>query len=147
MTRRPTHRDVTVLLGAACVGMLVLTACAGRPAASAAAGTASAFYSAIGSSDGAAACGLLTPAARHTLESDADESCDEAVLGGDVGTTLEERADPRPASTVSVAGREAQVVLSTDVVFLTITGSTWRITAVGCDPRPQRPYRCVVEGS
>jgi hypothetical protein len=126
---------------------LALSGCGSpRPTADAAASTATDFYDAIGRSDGTAACDLLAPATLEELESDADEPCDEALLDGDVGETLTARADPSTASP-SVAGRQAQVLLSSDVVFLTISGSSWLITAAGCDERPHRPYDCAVEGT
>jgi len=132
---------------AAVATILCATACVpARPTSSTAETTATAFYAAIAHSDGAAACHLLAPVAIESVESDADEPCDQAVTGGEVGDTLAARSDTTPTS-ASVAGREAQVVLSSDVVFLTVSGTSWLITAAGCDPRPHRPYDCVIEGS
>jgi hypothetical protein len=33
-----------------------------------------------------------------------------------------------------------------DVVFLTVSGADWLVTAAGCTPRPERPYDCQVSG-
>jgi hypothetical protein len=33
------------------------------------------------------------------------------------------------------------------VLFLTVSGDHWLVTAAGCDARPDRPYDCVLEGS
>lgn len=124
-----------------------LTACVpARPAPDSAIDVATTFYDAVGRQDGAAACELLAPVTVETLEGDAEEPCAEAVLGGDVGDVLTARTGSTSGST-SVAGRQAQVVLTTDVVFLTVSGTTWRIVAAGCDPRPERPYDCVLEGA
>lgn len=120
---------------------------AARPGATAADATVETFYRAVSADDGTGACAVLAPATVETLEDDADEPCAEAVLDGEVGETLAERAeDPRDPS-ARVAGRAAQVTVATDVVFLTISGDHWLVTAAGCDARPDRPYDCVLEGS
>jgi hypothetical protein len=83
-------------------------------------------------------CALLTPATLAALESDASAPCAEAItavpLGG--GTV---RA-------VEVWGDGAQVRLTADTVFLTETGTGWKVTAAGCEPRGEQPYDCEVEG-
>jgi hypothetical protein len=43
-------------------------------------------------------------------------------------------------------GQLAQVVMAGDVVFLAAFGDRWRVTAAGCSPRGNRPYRCLIEG-
>jgi hypothetical protein len=126
---------------------LCATACAPeRPTSATAESTVTAFYAAISRSDGAAACDRLAPVVVESLESDADEPCGDAVLDGDVGDTLAARTSAGASST-SVAGRQAQVLSTSDVVFLTISRTSWLITAAGCDPRPHRPYDCAIEGS
>ena len=135
---------------ALCLTLLVagLAGCASdRPGAAAADATARDFYRAISDGDGAKACELLAPAAVQSLEDDADQPCDQAILGGDVGDTLTSRADDAADPAAATAGREAQVRLTTDVVFLTVSGHSWLITAAGCDARPNRPYDCALEGS
>ena len=124
----------------------LLAGCAARPDAVAADAAVHDFYAAVADEDGDAACALLAPSALENLESDSDEPCAEAVLDGDVGATLTARVPDGPATSVHVAGRAAQVVLPDDVVFLTVDGDAWRLTAVGCDARPERPYDCVIEG-
>jgi hypothetical protein len=47
---------------------------------------------------------------------------------------------------VRVYGRQAQVVLDTDTLFLSVFPSGWKITAAGCVPRPGQPYQCKVKG-
>ncbi|WP_421741639.1 hypothetical protein [Cellulomonas sp.] len=138
---RLTRGVVLVVVGVA------LTGCApARPTSGSAVEVVTAFYDAVGRQDGAAACDLLAPVTVETLEGDADDACADAVLDGDVGDTLAARTGSTSGS-ASVAGRQAQVVLTGDVVFLTVSGTTWRITAAGCDPRPDRPYDCVLEGA
>ena len=140
-----------VVAGPAVVALAVtaLAACTTtRPSAGEADATAADFYRAIGASDGAAACALLTPSVAETLEQDAGSPCPQAVLDGDVGQELTARADGATdpgAASGRVDGRQAQVVTSTDTVFLTVSGDGWRITAAGCDPHENRPYDCVVE--
>jgi hypothetical protein len=134
-----------------CAALLVagasVAACGpARPTGATAVETATSFYAAIDRQDGAAACALLAPATTESLESDADEPCDEAVLDGEVGATLASRAAGSDGS-ASLAGRQAQVLRADDVVFLTVSGTAWRITAAGCDARPDRPYDCVLEGA
>jgi hypothetical protein len=46
---------------------------------------------------------------------------------------------------VEVWGRDAQVRLGGDTVFLTETDAGWRVTAA-CRPRGEAPYECQVEG-
>ena len=131
--------------------VLCATAVAGcgvaRPGTSAADATVQAFYRAISADDGTGACAVLAPSTIENLEDDADEPCAEAVLDGDVGETLTERAQDPGDPSARVAGRAAQVTLTTDVLFLTISGDHWLVTAAGCDARPDRPYDCVLEGS
>ncbi|WP_315099134.1 hypothetical protein [uncultured Cellulomonas sp.] len=140
---RPWRRPVCLAVGAA----LALAGCTSRPAAETAGTAARDFYRAVAAADGAGACALLAPATAEALEDDAGLPCDEAILDGDVGETLTERAQDGSTPSGRVAGRQAQVTLPTDVLFLTVSGSRWLITAAGCDPRPPRPYDCVLEGA
>ena len=43
-------------------------------------------------------------------------------------------------------GRGAQVLMDGDVVFLSMFGNRWLITAAGCQPRGDRPYDCTLKG-
>ncbi|GEK20910.1 hypothetical protein CXY01_14300 [Cellulomonas xylanilytica] len=133
------------------IGALVVMALVGcgiaRPGTETAGTTAEEFYRAVAADDGPGACALLAPTTVEALEEDSGEPCDEAVLDGEVGDTLTARADDAAGPTARVAGRQAQVVLTTDVVFLTVSGDHWLVRAAGCDARPDRPYDCVLEGS
>ena len=145
-TRNVGRRRLAACATIAVATMLCGTACTARPSSAAAESTADAFYDAIARADGAAACSLLAPATVESLEDDADEPCSDAVVDGEVGETLTSRAAGTPTS-AAVAGRQAQVLMSGDVVFLTVSGTGWLITAAGCDDRTPRPYDCAVEGS
>jgi hypothetical protein len=83
-------------------------------------------------------CDLLAPTTLETLEADASAPCADAIgaiplTGGAV------RA-------VEVWGDGAQVRLAGDTVFLVETGTGWKVTAAGCEPRGSAPYDCEVEG-
>jgi hypothetical protein len=136
-------RPVATLLH---VGLSLAACVPARPTSASAIEVTTDFYAAVDRADGAAACGLLAPVTVETLESDASAPCVEAVLDGHVGETLTARTGAMPGS-ASVAGRQAQVVLTADVVFLTVSGTSWRIVAAGCDPRADRPYDCALEGA
>nr|WP_294697148.1 hypothetical protein [uncultured Friedmanniella sp.] len=47
---------------------------------------------------------------------------------------------------MQVWGDNAQVRTSSGVLFLAKFSSGWKLTGVGCRPRPERPYDCTVEG-
>ena len=83
-------------------------------------------------------CALLAPATLEMLESDESAPCADAI--GQV---------PLPGGAVEavgVWGRDAQVRLSGDTVFLTETPSGWRVTAASCRSRGEAPYDCRVDG-
>jgi hypothetical protein len=89
------------------------------------------------SGDAQARCALLAPTALAQLESRSGAPCEEAIAdlplkGGDVGR-------------VQVWGRDAQVRLGGDTVFLTKTSTGWRVAAAACSARPVGPYDCEVE--
>jgi hypothetical protein len=47
---------------------------------------------------------------------------------------------------VDVYGRNAIVRLDRDVVFLARFDDGWRVTAAGCTPQVDRPFKCVLKG-
>lgn len=145
MTRsRGRRTGLCLTLGA----LFALAGCGfARPDAASAGATAQEFYGAVAASDGVGACALLAPVTVEALEDDAGAPCPDAILDGDVGSTLTARADDADDAAGRVAGRLAQVTLASDVLFLTVSGDRWLVTAAGCDPRPDRPYDCVLEGS
>ncbi len=83
-------------------------------------------------------CDLLAPATLAAFEQGESAPCTDAVQdlpleGGSV-------------ESVEIWGRNAQVQLAGDTVFLTETGAGWRITSAGCTPRAEAPYDCEVDG-
>jgi hypothetical protein len=96
------------------------------------------FGAAVTAGDLGAACGLLAPATRSTVEFDESQPCPQALTHAALpaGRVLE----------TSVWGGAAQVRTSADTLFLTRTGQGWRIVAAGCTPQGEAPYQCRVEG-
>lgn len=111
---------------------LMLTGCAStqRPEVER---VATAFEDVAG--DPQARCELLAPTTLAALEESGP--CPEAIAqlpleGGEVRS-------------VEVWGRDAQVQLAGDTLFLTQTRAGWRITAAVCRPNGEAPYECEVE--
>ena len=97
------------------------------------------FHRSIQDSDGGAACALLAPATVEEVESTGGTSCPDAILDRDV-------PDADQVQESQAFGRGAQVVLNGDVLFLSIFGDHWLITAAGRTARDERPYDCTVKG-
>ena len=120
--------------------MLGLTGCGAADVRSAAAAeVVRVFGAALAAGDGVTACAQLAPAAVQSLDDG------EQVCAGSIGAA----GVPAVGEVVSAAvfGDAAQVRTGGDVVFLTVLGPRWVITAAGCAPRPDdRPYICVIEG-
>lgn len=136
---RTWRAPVLRLAGAA--GVLVLAAgCSGlNPGSGEAAATAQQFHRLLDAGKAAAACRLLAPGTTEEVESGNPGSC-AAKLS---------RLGLPPASQVlesQAYGREAQVRLDGDTLFLTRSGDRWVVTAAGCTARNERPYLCEVKG-
>lgn len=144
------RRTVAYVLAGAVA--LLSTGCSPGPGADDAVGAARAFFAAVSAHDAEGACALLAPATRESFEQDAVSPCEQALLDGEVGLVLApvtqrvEDADGRGDSSVTVAGRQAQVLLGGEVTFLAASGGTWLVTATACVARPERPYDCLLEG-
>jgi len=124
----------------------VVTAGCGGPGDDAAQDVVARFYAAVAAGDGDAACALLLAGAAADLAEEERAPCPEALLDpAGPGAVLAERADAATVVTVRRAGSQAQVLTASDTVFLARSGNTWVVTAVGCDPRGERPYDCEVE--
>lgn len=121
------------LLGAFALAVTVLAGCAGmeRPEVERVAAD-------FATGDPATRCALLAPAALAALESDESAPCTAAVSG----------LAPRGGQVqhTEVWGEEAQVRLTGDTLFLSRTGSGWKVVAAGCSPNGELPYDCRVEG-
>jgi hypothetical protein len=126
---------------AACVLALAAAGCAsvderGRSAADVAAG----MFRAVAGDDGTAACGMLAPETRSEVEQSHDDApCAQAILDEDL-------PEPGPVTGTSVYGQWAQVRFSGDTVFLAVFPDGWRVVAAACEPRPDRPYDCRIQG-
>jgi hypothetical protein len=88
--------------------------------------------------DPAVRCALLAPATLSALETSESAGCVQAVgalapAGGQVQRAV-------------VWGDKAQVQMADDTLFLTLTGTGWRVAAAGCTPSAEAPYACRVEG-
>jgi hypothetical protein len=80
-------------------------------------------------------CSLLAPATLTSMQQ--SEPCEVRIghlplRGG-------------PLRSVQVWGGDAQVKLGGDTVFLTETGTGWKVTAALCRPRGEAPYDCAVD--
>ena len=116
---------------------LLITACA--PAdAPAAMDTGARFQEAVVRADAAAACALLTQQARGNLESASAQPCARALPALDLPAGS--------VQSVEVWGGNAQVRLDSGVLFLTRFRTGWQVTGAGCQPRPDLPYDCSVQG-
>lgn len=105
-----------------------------------AAAAASGFLAAVQAGDGAAACAFLAPVAVEEIEGDEPGSCSRKIL------QLDLPADGKVTGSQAY-GRNAQVVLDTDTMFLTRSGDRWKVLGAGCAFRGERPYDCAVDGS
>jgi hypothetical protein len=82
-----------------------------------------------------AACDLLAPLARESLNREGAEKCSSAGLGR--GAVL----------TVAVWGDEAQAKdQAAMTMFLHDFAAGWRVTGAGCTPRNEQLYQCAVGG-
>ena len=88
--------------------------------------------------DPAERCDLLAPATRAAVEQDEGAPCVEAIedLSLDGGSVR----------SVEVWGRDAQVRLEDDTVFLAEFDGGWRVVAAVCSPQADAPYECEVDG-
>ena len=115
---------------------VLVSACG--PADAPAAMDTGARFQAVVRADAAAACALLTRQARGNLESASAEPCARTLPALDL-----------PAGSVrsvEVWGGNAQVRLDSGVLFLARFRTGWQVTGAGCQPRPDLPYDCAVQG-
>ena len=118
----------------------VLTGCASVGDRSAAASSvATGLLTSLQRKDGAAACAVLAPDTAAEVVQSGGKPCAEAILD-------EQLPGPGTVVGADVYGQWAQVRLSDDTVFLAVFPAGWRVVAAGCTPRPERPYRCVLQG-
>ncbi|MFF5531552.1 hypothetical protein ACFY71_03600 [Streptomyces cinerochromogenes] len=97
------------------------------------------FEESVRRADGPRGCAALAPETRQEVEQSAESPCAKALPD-------EQLPYGGAVRDVQVYGRQAQVVLDGDTVFLSAFPAGWLITAAGCVPRPEQPYQCKVKG-
>jgi hypothetical protein len=134
---RPVFVAYLVLITAGIVTAIVIGLVRGADD-DAASATVERFARAIEEHDGRAAFNELSADTRSALESEEGSECEQALL--DLQLSL------GPVSELKVAETTATVELTEGgSVYLEETSNGWRITAVGCEPRPDEPDDCEVE--
>jgi hypothetical protein len=128
-------RAVLAALVLACTPVLAGCAAADRPDVDS---VVTHFYDAYDRRDGATACSLLAPAARQEVEQASGVSCSRGLL-------QEHLPRAGSVSRTTVSGDQAQVRLGGDTAFVAKFPGGWKVVAVGCSPKPGRPYDCQVE--
>jgi hypothetical protein len=88
-------------------------------------------------------CAALAPGTREELEQTAGSGCRQAIR-----QAIDEDDLPPGGAVraVDVWGDRARVVLEGDTLFLSQFPGGWKVTAAGCEPRPDQPYRCGLKG-
>jgi hypothetical protein len=119
----------------ACVAVLV--SCASQSDQQDATSVATRFLDAAGRGDTEAACALLTPRTRADLATSDGQPCEQSL--------------PTDRLHGSVKGADtwsdwALVSTEDGSVFLAEFDSGWLVSAAGCQPNGDAPYRCVVGG-
>ena len=121
-------------------GAVLLAGCSSLGPDEAAAGEAAQeFFAAVRSSDGVVACSLLSEDVQTELEQTADEPCSTAILEQDLPSAEQ-------VTEVLAFGRNAQVAMDSDVLFLSVADGGWKILAAGCRPRAGAHYDCTLTG-
>jgi hypothetical protein len=129
-----THRSLSALALAAAASV-VLSGC-GDLSSDDVTRTARAFAGA--EDDPAARCSLLADQTLSALVENEGATCEDAVQDLPLGSG--------EIVSVDVWGQEAQVKLSDDTLFLTLTRDGWRVTAAACRAQgSDQPYACQVE--
>jgi hypothetical protein len=111
-----------------------LAGCASADERADAEDTAARFLSAAADGDTATACALLTPRTREDLVT-ADGPCAESLPADELSGTV------TGADTWS---EWAKVDTDGGALFLTEFPSGWLVSAAGCLPEQDAPYRCLV---
>ena len=87
--------------------------------------------------DPQARCGLLAPTTLAALEESESAPCTDAID--------ELPLDTGAVQSVEVWGRDAQVKVAGDTLFLTETSTGWKVIAAACRSQVDAPYDCEVE--
>ncbi|GLB66618.1 hypothetical protein [Arthrobacter mangrovi] len=140
MDHKPHRRSGPRVLAGVALALSLAGCSSLNPGTAEAADVASRFHADLASGDFQAACTLLAPGTVEKLEDGAAGSCARKLA--DLG--LPGAGGVRSSQAY---GSNAQVQLEADTVFLTLSGRHWKITAIGCTPRGEKPYDCEVEGN
>ena len=127
-----------IIVVAGVVAATSLVACSTSARRDGAVDVARDFVAAVSAHDGDGACSLLTSDARESVTGATNASCADAVVN------VEERG--ATVGKVEVWGDSAQVHIGSDVVFLLRERAGWLVSAAGCTPQPDAPYKCDVDG-
>lgn len=97
------------------------------------------FSTAVSDGDWPAACALLAPKTRSSLEQSAGKPCDQALP--------EEQPIPvGDPERVSVFGTSAQLRYADETIFLARFQEGWRIMAALCTPKEPERFDCTISG-
>jgi hypothetical protein len=116
---------------------VVAAGCASQSTRDEASAAAGRFLDAVSRSDVRAACALLTPRTREDLVAAEGQPCVRALPTDRLGGTVE---------STDTWSDEAVVNTDQGSLFLTEFDSGWLVSAAGCAPEDDAPYRCVVGG-
>ncbi|MDQ0994640.1 hypothetical protein [Streptomyces sp. V3I7] len=134
--RRNALRAATLLLLAAAASGCGATAARSGEAAA----LAETFEGMLHAHRTLAACALLAPETRSELQESQRSACASAL--GEQGLP-----EGGPVRDVEVYGRQAQVVLRDDILFLSRFDEGWRVVAAGCAAEPGEPaFTCTIKG-
>ncbi|MFI9202234.1 hypothetical protein [Streptomyces sp. NPDC053048] len=97
------------------------------------------FEQALEARQRAVMCAELAPGTREELEESAKTPCDRALEDEDLPAA-------GPVRHIDVYGDQARAVLAHDTLFLAHFTDGWKVTAAGCRPRGEQPYRCALKG-
>jgi hypothetical protein len=136
MRSRTWFGCTAVLLVAVLLAVLVV-GCASRTGQQDAAAVATRFLDAAGRGDTEMACALLTPRTREDLATADGQPCEQSLPTDRLGGSVEQ---------VDAWSDWARVNTADSSVFLTEFNSGWLVSAAGCEPNGDAPYRCVVGG-
>jgi hypothetical protein len=131
----PTGHSARVVRLAWLGVVLVMAGCANETGEHDASAAAARFLAATGGGDTRAACALLAPAVRDDLAASEGESCEDALPADRLRGVV---------TGVEVWAEWSRVRTDGGAVFLTEFDDGWLITAAGCQPHGEAPYRCVV---
>jgi hypothetical protein len=132
---RLRDRLPTVMKTGALLAVLTVSGCAAD--STGATSAAEDFRRAAADGDPSAGCAMLSP---HTREEVAGEArCEDQLASLEI---------PSEGAAVRTEryGRNALVEFPDDTVFLTVSGSGWRVTGAGCRAQGDAPYECEVGG-